>query len=114
MWLRPGDAELEFDSQFEKSAWRVIMVLRYRFCLYPLQLILPVQDSLLFGRRIPLAEFTQGASDYRFARVYRDGREIGFASWMLQDGKWELSRSLWDESRKPTRRDGRKAETPSP
>ena len=60
----------------------------------------------------PAVEFTQGASDFRFARVYRNGRQIGFASWVLRDGKWELFHSQWDESRLPTRH-GRKAESSS-
>jgi hypothetical protein len=42
------------------------------------------------------AIFVQGASDYRFVRVYRDGREIGYAGWFLsKSGKWQLLISNW-------------------
>lgn len=50
-------------------------------------------------RLLPFANgavFTQGASDFRFVRVFRNGRRIGSAGWYLtKDGKWTLLYSRW-------------------
>lgn len=46
------------------------------------------------------AVFTQGASDFRYVRIFRNGRKIGAAGWYLtKDGKWTLLYSRWQ--RKP-------------
>ena len=61
---------------------------------------------------LPSVEFIQGASDFRFAFVQRNNKNIGYASWGLREGEWTLFSSSWQESSLPTPH-GRKAESPS-